>query len=69
MGKIVGPSGNLTMDLPCHAVFSARQRSIEVAGPALEDDRGQTMDFGGSHVWRRLHLLCRLVGNEGWGER
>jgi tRNA(Arg) A34 adenosine deaminase TadA len=39
MGKIIGPHPeNLTMDLPCRAVFGAGQRSIEVAGPLLEDE-------------------------------
>jgi tRNA(Arg) A34 adenosine deaminase TadA len=35
----IGPHPeNLTMDLPCRIVFAAGQRSIEVVGPALEDE-------------------------------
>jgi tRNA(Arg) A34 adenosine deaminase TadA len=35
----IGPHPeNLTMNLPCRTVFSAGQRSVEVVGPALEDE-------------------------------
>jgi tRNA(Arg) A34 adenosine deaminase TadA len=35
----IGPHPeNLTMDLPCRAVFAAGQRQIEVVGPALEEE-------------------------------
>jgi tRNA(Arg) A34 adenosine deaminase TadA len=29
---------NPTLDLPCHVVFSAGQRPVEVIGPLLEDE-------------------------------
>jgi tRNA(Arg) A34 adenosine deaminase TadA len=36
---LIGPHPeNLTMDLPCRDVFAAGQRTIEVAGPMLEDE-------------------------------
>ena len=36
---LIGPHPeNLTMDLPCRAVFAAGQRAIQVTGPALEDE-------------------------------
>jgi tRNA(Arg) A34 adenosine deaminase TadA len=36
---LIGPHPeNLTMDLPCRAVFAAGQRHIEVSGPHLEDE-------------------------------
>jgi tRNA(Arg) A34 adenosine deaminase TadA len=35
----IGPHlENLTMDLPCRIVFAAGQRTIEVVGPALEEE-------------------------------
>lgn len=34
---LIGPDPeNLTMDLPCRAVFAAGQRAVEVVGPLLE---------------------------------
>lgn len=39
LGQIIGPHpDNLTLDLPCRAVFEAGQRPVEVVGPLLEDD-------------------------------
>lgn len=36
---LIGPHPeNLTMDLPCRAVFAAGQRAIEVVGPELENE-------------------------------
>lgn len=36
---LIGPHPeNLTMDLPCRAVFAAGQRQVEVVGPLLEDE-------------------------------
>jgi tRNA(Arg) A34 adenosine deaminase TadA len=36
---MIGPHPeNLTMDLPCRAVFAAGQRAISVEGPLLEDE-------------------------------
>ena len=36
---LIGPDPeNLTMDLPCTAVFAAGQRPVEVVGPLLEDE-------------------------------
>jgi tRNA(Arg) A34 adenosine deaminase TadA len=32
---------NPTLDLPCHLVFEAGQRSTEVVGPLLSDEAGQ----------------------------
>jgi tRNA(Arg) A34 adenosine deaminase TadA len=29
---------NPTLDLPCHVVFAAGQREVEVIGPMLEDE-------------------------------
>jgi tRNA(Arg) A34 adenosine deaminase TadA len=35
----IGPNPeNLTMDLPCRTVFAAGQRTVEVVGPALEEE-------------------------------
>jgi tRNA(Arg) A34 adenosine deaminase TadA len=47
LGAIIGPHPeNLTMDLPCRSVLGAGQRSIDVAGPALEDEaRLDHLDF------------------------
>ncbi len=39
LGKLIGPHPeNLTMDLPCRIVLGAGQRTVEVAGPLLEDE-------------------------------
>jgi hypothetical protein len=36
---LIGPHpDNLTLDLPCRAVFAAGQRAVEVIGPLAEDD-------------------------------
>jgi tRNA(Arg) A34 adenosine deaminase TadA len=36
---LIGPHpDNLTLDLPCRAVFAAGQRQVEVVGPLAEDD-------------------------------
>jgi len=36
---LIGPHPeNLTMDLPCRAVFAAGQREVEVIGPLLEEE-------------------------------
>lgn len=36
---LIGPDPeNLTMDLPCTAVFAAGQRPVEVVGPLLEEE-------------------------------
>jgi tRNA(Arg) A34 adenosine deaminase TadA len=39
LGQLIGPHPeNLTMDLPCRIVLGAGQRTVEVAGPLLEDE-------------------------------
>ncbi len=39
MRGIIGPHpDNLTLDLPCRAVFATGQRQVQVVGPLLEDD-------------------------------
>ena len=36
---LIGPHPeNLTLDLPCRAVFAAGQRAVEVVGPLLEEE-------------------------------
>ena len=44
---LIGPHPeNLTMDLPCRAIFAAGQREVEVVGPLLEDEsRAVHVDF------------------------
>lgn len=39
LGALIGPHPeNLTLDLPCRAVFAAGQREVAVTGPMLEDE-------------------------------
>ena len=40
---------NLTLDLPCRAVFASGQRPIEVVGPLLEDE-AEALHVG---VWKK----------------
>lgn len=43
LGAIIGPHpDNLTLDLPCRAVFEAGQRTVEVIGPLMDDDPAAT---------------------------
>ncbi len=54
LGRIIGPHpDNLTLDLPCRAVFAAGQRAVEVVGPLLEDDAEAVGLHDG--VWGRPH--------------
>ncbi len=42
---LIGPHPeNLTMDLPCRAVFAAGQRLVEVIGPLLSDESAAVHD-------------------------
>jgi tRNA(Arg) A34 adenosine deaminase TadA len=42
---LIGPDPeNLTMDLPCTAVFAAGQRAVEVVGPLLEAESASVHD-------------------------
>jgi hypothetical protein len=42
---LIGPDPeNLTMDLPCTAVFAAGQRRITVMGPLLSDESAVVHD-------------------------